>query len=146
MKRTWFLPSTRTPRDAKGAFLCVTTAPRQTPSPSQPSVQDPEKGSETPGVTSPCGCQRHTSWNPQGRHLLNGNAWHNSDVSVWELTGLLLAGRSKLCDVVYIYQYSTISMSIKIVHQAGRSSRGTATRGGQSLCRGPNQCSSTCQC
>ena len=42
------------------------------------------------------------SWNPHGRHLLNGNARHNDYVFVWEPTGRLLAGRSELSGVVYI--------------------------------------------
>ena len=33
-------------------------------------------------------------------HSRNGNVWHNSDdVSVWELTGFLLASRSEFCVV-----------------------------------------------
>ena len=95
--------------------------------------------------TSPCGCQGHTSWNPQGRHLLNGNAWHNSDdVSVWELTGPLLACRSKLCDVVYTNKAQfqcPLDLSTKLVAAVAAQQHFVD----RDFCRNPNQCSSTSQ-
>ena len=72
--------------------------------------------------TSHCGCQRHTSWNSH----VSWTRLHNSDdVSVWELTSLLFAGRSELCVVVLPIQHNFN------VHQncpPTRSQHSTATR------------------